>query len=324
MNDEMDLKEMIEKLEYEEFQIEESDYEEIQDVFYKEDSQNEIEFTNLYNKIPQEDYIEEEFIKNDLKEENIQNENENENMVVQYEKIGLENRGYLFLKGVFSKDIIDRLNYEIQHFMNEEGIYSHLTKRQDVPQNRYYVNNTYGALKHFQQLQHYYVPVIDNRGTYNRVTDVGVIDIYNVDKLFPQIKTYFDVKLLQALLLKSTNIEWKLTRINLQMYNNVMNSNTFHVDNGNEKNIKCTIFMSDIRDELQGPPAFMEGTHVSKKTVKLSQTKTFLGERGDMLISYQNGYHRKMPMKMGGTNIYLTFHFTTKNERDRYFPIQIS
>ena len=234
---------------------------------------------------------------------------------------GLEENGYLFLKQVYPRDLVDRFYYEVQSFMNIEGIYSHLQKRQDVPQQRYFVNNTYGALLNFNQLQHYYVPVIDNRGTYNRVTDVGVIDFFNIDRLLPQVKTYFDISVMQAILLKTTGIEWKLTRVNMQIYNNVTNTNQYHVDTGNEKNIKFTIFISNILDEMNGAPAFIEGSHINKKNVKLTQSKIFTGERGAVLVSYQNGYHRKMPMKTGGTNIFLTFHFTTKYERDRYLPL---
>ena len=250
--------------------------------------------------------------------ENVEENDQMENVEVDY---GLEEKGYLFLKQVYSKDLVDRFYYEVQSFINLEGIYSHLQKRQDVPQQHYFVNNTYGALQNFNQLQHYYVPVIDNRGTYNRVTDVGVIDFFNIDRLLPQVKTYFDVGVMQAILLKTTGIEWKLTRTNLQIYNNVSNTNQYHVDTGNEKNIKFTIFISNILDEMNGAPAFIEGSHLNKKNVKLSQSKIFTGERGSVLISYQNGYHRKMSMKTGGINIFLTFHFTTKYERDRYLPL---
>ncbi len=237
------------------------------------------------------------------------------------EKIGLEEKGYLFLKKVYDKDLMDRVVFEVSQFMNMEGIYSHLQKRQDVPLHKYFVNNTYGALTNFQQIQHYYVPVIDNRGTYNRKTDVGVYDIYNADKLFPQIKSYFDLNLMTTLLHKSTGIEWKLTRTNLQIHNNVQNPNGFHFDNGVEKNIKFTIYLTDITDDTVGPPAYIESTHLNKKSIRPSQSKMFCGERGDVLISYQNGYHRKMMQKIQSTNMFLTFHFTTKSERDRYFRI---
>ncbi len=286
-----------------------------------EDLQEMIETMNEKEEII--DYSDSHNISNEEEVENItiQQEENNNNYMVEEIDYGLEKNGYLYLKGVYGQEVVDRLNFEVQNFMNLEGIYSHLQKRQDVPQQRYFVNNTYGSLQNFQQLQHYYVPVIDNRGTYNRVTDVGVIDIYNVNRLFPQIQQYFDVKVMLAILLKTTGIEWKLTRVNLQIYNNVTNSNQFHIDCGNEKNIKFTIFLSDIEDEMNGALAFIEGSHINKKNVKISHTKTFVGKRGDVLISYQNGYHRKMPMKLGGTNIFLTFHFTTKLERERYFPL---
>ncbi len=233
----------------------------------------------------------------------------------------LEEKGYVFLKSVFKSEVIDRLCFEVNQFMQMEGIYSHLQKRQDVALQRYYVNNTYGSLTNFQQIQHYFVPVIDNRGTYNRITDVGVVDIYNADKLFAQIRSYFDINLMLVLLNKLSNIEWKLTRVNLQIHSNVQNPMSFHFDGGNEKNIKFTIYLTDILDEYSGPPVFMEGTHKNKKQIKPSQAKILTGNRGDVLISYQNGFHRKLVQKVQSTNMYLTFHFTTKYEKDRYFPL---
>ncbi len=244
-------------------------------------------------------------------------------MSMEKKEYPLERDGYLFLKNVFHPEIIDRLNYEIQGFMNEEGIYSHLQKRQDVSQSRYFVNNTYGALKNFYQLQHYYVPVIDNRGTYNRITDVGVIDFYNVDRLFPQIRTFFELDVILMILLKTTGLEWKLNRINLQYYINVINPNAFHYDNGNERHIKVTIYLNDIIDEYSGPIAYMEGSHLNKRGMKASHTKVFTGRKGDVLISYQNGYHRRLPQRIQSTNGFLTFHFTTKSERQKYFPPEL-
>lgn len=244
-------------------------------------------------------------------------------ILIEKKEYPLEKNGYLFLKSVFHPEIIDKLNYEIQGFMNEEGIYSHLQKRQDVSQSRYFVNNTYGALKNFYQLQHYYVPVIDNRGTYNRITDVGVIDFYNVDRLFPQIRTFFELDVIQMILLKTTGLEWKLNRINLQYYINVINPNSFHYDNGNERHIKVTILLNDIFDEYSGPISYIEGSHLNKKGVKASQTKVFTGRKGDILISYQNGYHRRLPQRIQSTNGFLTFHFTTKSERQKFFPPEL-
>ncbi len=311
---EFDVKEMLEN-----FELYQHSFATSNELYLPQDEEEDEIVSNLQ----QEQYKEDISNKTSFNETIEDDENQEDNEMLSIQKIGLEEKGYVFLKGVFSKDVIDRTVFEVQHFMNEEGIASHLQKRQDVPHQRFYVNNTYGALQNFQQIQYYYVPVIDNRGTYNRITDMGVVDIYNVDKLFPQLKNYFSVSLMQMILLKSTGIEWKLTRVNLQFYNSVSHPNAFHVDNGNEKNIKFTIYLTDILDDFAGPISFMEGTHVQKKNIRPSQTKTFLGERGDVLISYQNGYHRRLPQRVACTNMFLTFHFTTKNERERYFPLQL-
>ncbi len=304
--------------------IDSNDLNELHSLFLKNNTQNvEEEYKESDTQNLEEDEYQEEYEYQENNNENIEDEcvqSLEEQKEINY---GIEEKGYLYLKNVYPKEIIEKFQYELQHFLNQEGIYSHLQKRQDVSLQHYFVNNTYGALQNFQQLQHYYVPVIDNRGTYNRSTDVGVIDIYNVDRLFPQIKSYFEISVMSSILLKITGIPWKLSRINLQLYSNVSNPNGFHYDCGNEKNIKFTIYLSDILDEFSGPYMYIEGTHKNKKGIKSHQTKTFLGEKGDVIISYQNGFHRRAPQRVPGTNGFLTFYFTTKNERDRFFPFSM-
>ncbi len=333
-----DLKELIENENYETS----NDYDESINFNESNESyfQNENENENVLNALENTQHLEEEQIQDlnkNFNEEERLNLEENQNLEEdsqndfssnvsfqekpRQEITVLEEKGYVSLKGVFKPEVVDRLCFEVNQFLQMEGIYSHLQKRQDVALQRYYVNNTYGSLTNFQQIQHYYVPVIDNRGTYNRITDVGVVDIYNVDKLFAQVRSYFDLNLMLILLQKLSNIEWKLTRVNLQIHSSVQNPMSFHFDGGNEKNIKFTIFLTDILDEYNGPPVFMEGTHKNKKQIKPSQAKIITGNRGDVLISYQNGFHRKLPHRVQGTNMFLTFHFTTKYEKDRYFPL---
>ena len=314
--------------------IDSNDLNELHSLFLKNNTQNvEEEYKESDTQNLEEDEYQKEYEYQENNHENIEDEcvqsfeeeiQEVQSLEEQKEiNYGIEEKGYLYLKNVYPKEIIEKFQYELQHFLNQEGIYSHLQKRQDVSLQHYFVNNTYGALQNFQQLQHYYVPVIDNRGTYNRSTDVGVIDIYNVDRLFPQIKSYFEISVMSSILLKITGIPWKLSRINLQLYSNVSNPNGFHYDCGNEKNIKFTIYLSDILDEFSGPYMYIEGTHKNKKGIKSHQTKTFLGEKGDVIISYQNGFHRRAPQRVPSTNGFLTFHFTTKNERDRFFPFSM-
>ena len=80
-------------------------------------------------------------------------------------------------------------------------------------------------------MQYYYLPVIDNRGSHNRINDVGMIDIYNIDKLFPNIFELFNIDLILTILHKITESKWKLLRSNIQICSNVTNPNSFHFEN---------------------------------------------------------------------------------------------
>jgi len=219
-------------------------------------------------------------------------------------------KGYIFLKSVFAKKDIEEFSGEIKTFMNENNIYGLLNKKEDENMGSFYVNNTYGLLNNYHKIQHYYLPVIDNKGTRDRKTDLGLIDIYNADKLFPNISNYFDSNLIQLLLLKITGTNWKLLRTNLQISNNVSSPNSFHFENINNKCIKFCIYLSDIVDN-NGALVYIEKTHEIKNEIKNEYIKTFNGNRGDVLISYQNGFHRKMPQKNTVT-AFLVFNFVEK------------
>jgi len=216
-------------------------------------------------------------------------------------------KGCIFLNSVFSLDIIESFNKDIRDFMAKNQIYLHLKKRHDVTEDTFFVNNTYTSLDNYKKMQYYYLPVIDNKGSHNRSTDVGMIDIYNADKLFPNIHHIFDINLVNTLLYKITGQKWKLLRTNIQICSNVTNPNSFHFEN-TEKCIKFTIYLSDILNQESGPPIYIERTHNIKNDIKNDDIKTFLGKKGDVLISLQNGLHRKLPQK-NYTCGFLVFNF---------------
>jgi len=217
-------------------------------------------------------------------------------------------KGCLFLKSVYSLDTIEMFNKEIREYMTINNIYGHLKKRHDVVETNFYVNNTYTTLDNYKKIQYYYLPVIDNRNSHNRITDVGMIDIFNVNKLFPNLFSYFNIELILTLLLKITGNKWKLLRTNIHICSNVINPNSFHFENI-DKCIKYTIYLSDILNEECGPLMYIEKTHNNKKDIKNENIKTFLGKKGDVLISFQNGLHRKLSQK-DYTSGYLVFNFT--------------
>ena len=176
------------------------------------------------------------------------------------------------------------------------NIYLHLKKRHDVSEELYFVNNTYTSLNSYNKMQYYYLPVIDNRGSHNRTNDVGMIDIYNVDKLIPSLYNNIDINLILTIINKISDTKWKLLRTNIQICSNVSNPTSFHFEN-TDKCIKFTIYLSDIINDDYGPPVFIEKTHIIKNNFKNDDIKKFNGNKGDVLISYQNGIHRKLPQK---------------------------
>lgn len=216
-------------------------------------------------------------------------------------------KGCLFLNSVYSLETIENFNKDIRDFMNKNNIFGHLKKRHDVVEDLFFVNNTYTSLDNYKKMQYYYLPVVDNRGGHNRMNDVGMIDIYNADKLFPTIFNFFDLGLMITILHKITGAKWKLLRTNIQICSNVTNPNSFHFENV-DKCIKYTIYLSDILTENDGPPLYIENTHIVKNNIKNENIKTFLGKKGDVLISFQHGIHRKLPQK-NTTSGFLVFNF---------------
>lgn len=203
-------------------------------------------------------------------------------------------KGYVFLASVFNTDTIHKFNEYLKNFMVKNNIYIHIKKRHDVVEDTYFVNNTYTSVDTYQKIQYYYLPVIDNRGSRNRSNDIGMIDIYNAHKLLPDIHTYFDINLLTTIINKITGGKWKLLRNNVQICSNVVNPSSFHFENI-EKCIKVTIYLSDVINNDYGPPMYVEESHINKNNIKNDKIKTFLGNKGDILISFQNGLHRKLP-----------------------------
>jgi hypothetical protein len=58
-----------------------------------------------------------------------------------------------------------------------------------------------------------------------------------------------------------------------------------------------------------------QNTHHHKKIkgkangIKRDDIKTFSGQKGDVLISYENGLHRKLPQNKNCINGFVCFHF---------------
>jgi hypothetical protein len=226
----------------------------------------------------------------------------------------LEKQGYVFLKHVFDREVLLNFNNNINQYFDKYGIFFLLNKRIDYNNDIFYINNTYSQLDNFYKIQYYRIPVINNRTFQDAKINSGIIDIYNFDKLFPEVYEIFRLETLLTILEELSGIKWKLFRTNLQIHNNVKNPMSFHIDNYGVKNIKITIYLTDILSNEDGACSYIEGTHIRDssnrvKSINKENTKYFCGEIGDLLISYQNGFHRKLPQLNNTVNSFLVFNF---------------
>ena len=97
---------------------------------------------------------------------------------------------YMVIKGT-TKVIIIKL---ISKLLNRKFYIS--WKKEDIRKNNYYVNNTYNLLNSYHKMQYYYLPVFDNRSGHNRITDKGVIDVFNIHKILPSINDNINIELI--------------------------------------------------------------------------------------------------------------------------------
>ena len=221
----------------------------------------------------------------------------------------LEKNGCLFLKEVYKNDEMDKILEEFLLFCEENNIYEELNKKEDVIKNNCFLNNTYSLLNSYHKMQFYYLPVFDNRKGHNRITDNGMIDIFNIHKILPSINEVINLEFIIILLKKLTNKDWKFLRVNLHFNNNVLNPNNYHYDN--EEILKFTIYLNNIKEENGGGLSFIKETHNNKKFSN-NNIKNFYGNKGDVFLSYQSGFHKKLPQR-NSINYYLVLNFELKN-----------
>jgi hypothetical protein len=226
----------------------------------------------------------------------------------------LDKNGYVFLKGVVKGDIINYTNSQINNYLKEEHIFTKVRNREDMKHDKYYVNNNYSILNSFNKIQYYRVPVFNVGGNKDTITNKGLIEVYNPERIMTFINSSIDVNLLKVLVNKLTGINWRMSRMNLKFSNNVTAPEKIHQDD-QETCLKCCIYLTDVNDYSSGPNMFVEGSHIDKDAIHdKNNLKVFNGKKGDVLISYQNGFHGRAP-NPGRITAYLVINFVPVNGR---------
>ena len=218
--------------------------------------------------------------------------------------------GLICLRDVYKKKDIKNFINMVNNYFRFENIYRKIRLRNDYNGSDYYINNEYRLINSFNKALFYPKPVIDVRGNRDANVDKGMLDIFNVDKLFPTLNDIFNKDVILTIVNKLSNKNLKLQRINLHISNNVQNPSQFHFDQNGF--IKYSIFLTDVSDAMAGPNVYIKKSHLKNNRKKISDEDIELiyGNIGDVLISYQTGYHKKLKQSSGNLTAYLVYNFT--------------
>lgn len=223
----------------------------------------------------------------------------------------LETQGYIFFKNVYQREVIEQFNSLMNDYFTKHQVMMYLQKPMDMDLEHFYVNNTYSQMDNFDKNVRHQKPVFENRGAKNRVNDIGAYDFHQAQKIFPNLLEIFQIKTLEAILNKTTSSRWRFDRANIHISNNVKNPIGFHSD-GLKDVIRVMIYLSDLPETSYGTPSFIAHTHNGSgraNGIKQEHNKTFTGNKGDILISYENGLHRKLPQTTTSINGFVCIHF---------------
>jgi hypothetical protein len=207
--------------------------------------------------------------------------------------------------------MIEQFNVQMNSYFTKNQVMMYLQKPMDMDLEHFYVNNTYSQMDNFEKNIRYQKPVIENRGAKNRTNDIGAYDFHQAQKLFPNLLDIFQIKTLESILQKTTSSRWRFDRANIHISNNVKNPIGYHSD-GLKDEIRVMIYLSDLPDTTYGIPSFIQSSHTPTgraNGIKRDDIKTFVGSKGDILISYENGLHRKLPQTSASINGFVCIHF---------------
>ena len=164
--------------------------------------------------------------------------------------------------------------------------------------------------------------------------DSGMLDIFFVDKLIPEISNIKQGEIVK-ILENTTGQKVVPLKINAYLNNSIKNTRMYHIDNAQPVIYKAFIYLSDVPDLSYGPYSFVKRTHclsvypyvnlfknlfvnkhvstdMSFYNKKLVFSAT--GKRGDLILSSQNGIHRGMPQKEGRQRVVLVLSFMIKSK----------
>lgn len=232
----------------------------------------------------------------------------------------LATKGIFYVKGSLPKELLDKLNREIDVFFRGLDM-------EDGRKNGYFVQKRRLVYTSYKELVKAPLPVV----TVRKGRDDGMIDIFNFDRLLS--------KDLQGLISESLQVissffdshfDMVLQNYNLYFNKGVDQTRGFHIDDMSHT-LKAFIYLDDVFRFEDGPYVYCPGTHVDKELLEINASLSsylehksdapFLfdrlplpvfAEQGSMIVSDQTGIHRGHPQGLDGSRKILVLRFIKK------------
>ena len=151
--------------------------------------------------------------------------------------------------------------------------------------------------------------IINVRGNEHGNSDTNLLDFFNPHIIFKDLIRSLINKLFLIKLLKNlTGKNWKLDRINLYINISVINTRNYHIDTKYDY-IKIFIPLTNIKDIDDGPFSYILNSHLNKSLTNNNYINFYPINIGDIVIAYQNGFHRGLPQKKDRIRIVLVYGF---------------
>lgn len=166
---------------------------------------------------------------------------------------------------------------------------------------------------------------IDDKGGPDR----GMIDVSNIDKSIEDIHS-LNISVLDEIMLNVSSMDLYLSQINLYYNKNVKGTRIYHVDNCQPVVYKGFIYLTDVKDNSNGPYSFIQGTqrfsflvyfnlfmNIFKRKYRITDMPITsnrkrvdaIGNKGTLVLSNQNGIHRGLPQGEGKERMAIIYNY---------------
>ncbi len=189
----------------------------------------------------------------------------------------MKSNGCAILRQFVSKGTAVQFRNAVESLLASEPIAGHITARTDLETDGFLLNCTFENVpggKHttVTDLVKLGKPVINVRkGDIGPAGDDGMVDIFHVDRLFPEHEHIFSEKrrtaFIESVLREASGKPYRSCLFNLYINRSIMETRGYHSDGFGPK-VKSFLYLNDISDETMGPYCYGRGTynHLSLRT----------------------------------------------------------